>query len=140
MTPNSHTPLAITQLAVRRRWAISDEVKDELIVEMRELLRTGSPRDRTRAAEILAGLERMNQTDELAAEYAIPGGVEGTCRILSPAETAALMDGSIPVGQESTTEPEEKAWPSTPIPAASPSVLLLPDAMGLGLDTSAPAV
>src|SRR5215207_8197593 len=94
-TPNPHGTLAIQQLAVRRRWALTDEVKDELIGEMRELLQTGSPRDKTRAAEILAGLERMNQADELAAEYAIPAGVEGTSRILSPAECVAAIRASV---------------------------------------------
>ncbi len=131
-TPNPHGTLAIQQLAVRRRWALSDEVKDELIAEMRELLQTGSPRDRTRAAEILAGLERMNQADELAETYALPVGHEGTTRILSPAETAALMDASVPNTEYKSEPVVHEVWPNPPLSSCSPLALLAADEKGTG--------
>lgn len=61
--------LRMCEHAIRKRYPISDEIKAEMVANARELMNDKSVKDtvRVRAVAVLTAMEKMIQTDEIAA-------------------------------------------------------------------------
>jgi hypothetical protein len=84
--------------------------------------------------KVATAMDAANQRDEMLETYGIPGGAEGTTRILSPAEAVQALRDSVPQGpeEESTLGPEEQVWLNPPLPLSLP----FPPPQGSGAYTS----
>jgi len=51
-------------MAARRRWPVSDEMKERALSAAMEVLEIGNPRERIAAASLIAAVEKQNQADE----------------------------------------------------------------------------
>ena len=56
--------LRLVEIAIRKRWAISDEMKTELIEKLASITESGSNEEALRAISILIAAEAQNQKDD----------------------------------------------------------------------------
>lgn len=119
--------------AVKERWPISDETRQQWLERLDHCVTNGSIRETVSALKVAATMDAINQRDELAAKYAIPAG-EGGTSVRPLHEEIAAMIQSMPLlpQQESIVEPVETVWPNPPISSCSPPAIPDTDTKGAG--------
>jgi len=63
-SPRLRSDLRLVDLAIRKRWPISDEMKIELIEKLASIAELGTNEEALRAISILIAVEAQNQKDD----------------------------------------------------------------------------